>query len=603
VRFLASYIPDDKIEEIKNAADIVDIISESVALKKTGKNFQGLCPFHAEKTPSFSVDPSKQIFHCFGCGVGGDVFSFLMQKEGMTFMEVVKDLSNRYGVSLPTEKLTANQKRKMNERDQLLKINKLVNSFFKQNLHNPKWKASQHYLAKRGLTPEIVNTFELGFAPSGWTALYDFLKNKRVPSELIEKSGLVKPGKKGKGYYDTFRNRIVFPILNTGRQIIGFGGRVMDDGMPKYLNSPETPIYNKRRSLYGINLAKQSARKNEAVYVVEGYFDAIALYQHGIQNTVATCGTALTSSHVKMLKGLVGKSGRVFLVFDSDTAGIRAAERSIDVFAEEYMDVYILTLPEGHDPDSYVFEFGSEAFAKLSADSKDTITFLMEMAIQKHGLSLDGRIRIVSELGNTLAAIDDPVAKSVYIRTLSERIGIDEGAIFEKIKSTPSKSKATQKYPSGSKVDTVKNGLTYTMSKQSRIEQKMVAMMFQFPRVIPEMKDRGLVDVFDNKELKTIGKLIIKQIDFNKNPIDALNLIDDIDLKNLATSLAIGDEKWDQKGWDNLMDQFLNAVHRQRSNLLKKIGAAEASDDHEGLTQLLKEKIAQARKNKSGSYH
>lgn len=599
---MARYIPEDKVEEIKNAADIVDVISDAVALKKTGKNFQGLCPFHAEKTPSFSVNPVKQIFYCFGCGAGGNVFSFLMKQEGITFPEAVKELSNRYGISLPDEKLTPEQKRKLNERDQLFRINKLANLFFKQNLSGPKGSVPQQYLSKRKLSPETIETFELGFSPNEWNDLSNFLAGKRVPSELIEKSGLVSPRKKGGGYYDTFRNRIIFPILNTNRQIIGFGGRVMNDGMPKYLNSSETPIYNKRRTLYGINLAKESARKTETVYVVEGYFDVIALYQNGIQNTVATCGTALTSAHVKLLKGLVGKSGKVVLVFDSDAAGVRAAERSIDVFAEEYMDVFILTLPEGHDPDSYVFESGSDAFLSLSEEAKDAVSFLMEMAVQKHGLSLDGRIRIVSDLAGTLSSVEDPVAKSLYVRNLSERIGIAEGAVFEKINSMTSKPKSKRYHPpvkTGTELSGSQNGL----AKLNRLERQMIAMMFQFPKVVPEIKSRGLVDLFDNQALKSIGQLILQQADDDKDPVEAVSLIDDVNLRNLASSLAIGNEQWDQKGWEKLMTQFYSIRHRQRSDLLKKIGAAEASEDQERLTELLKEKLMHARKNKSRSYH
>lgn len=599
---MARYIPEDKVEEIKNAADIVDVISDVVALKKTGKNFQGLCPFHAEKTPSFSVNPAKQIFYCFGCGAGGDVLSFLTKQKGITFPEAMKELSNRYGISLPEEKLTPEQKRQVNERDQLFRINNLANDFFKQNLSGPMGSVPQQYLRKRKLTPDTIQTFELGFSPNEWNDLSNFLARKRVPSKLIEKSGLVSPRKKGGGYYDTFRNRIIFPILNTNRQIIGFGGRVMTDGMPKYLNSSETPIYNKRRTLYGINLAKESARETETVYVVEGYFDAIALYQNGIQNTVATCGTALTSAHVKLLKGLVGKSGKVVLVFDSDAAGVRAAERSIDVFAEEYMDVFILTLPEGHDPDSYIFESGSDAFLSLSKDANDAVSFLMEMAVRKHGLSLDGRIRIVSDLAGTLASVEDPVAKSLYVRNLSERIGIAEGAVFEKINTMTSKPRSNR-YPPPTQAGTELSGTPNGPAKLNRLERKMIAMMFQFPKVVPEIKSRGLVDLFDNQALKSIGLLILKQADDDKDPVDAVGLIDDVNLRNLASSLAIGNEQWDQKGCEKLMIQFYDVRHRQRSDLLNKIGDAEASKDQERLTELLKEKLIQARKKKNRSYH
>ena len=302
---MADFIPEEKISEIRNAADIVEIISEAVVLKKTGRNYVGLCPFHAEKTPSFSVNPEKQIFYCFGCATGGSVFSFLMKQQGMTFPEAVKAVAQRCGIELPRREMSPAERRRASERELLLGINRKAMAYYSGVLKHPvAGRKARAYLEKRGFAAAIIEQFALGYAPEGWDPLIRHLGAGRERLQLLEKAGLVIPRKTGSGCYDRFRDRIVFPILNAARQVIGFGGRVLDDGLPKYLNSPETPIYTKGRSLYGIDLAREDCRKSETVFVVEGYFDLLALHQHGIQNAVATLGTALTPEHVRVLKGL-----------------------------------------------------------------------------------------------------------------------------------------------------------------------------------------------------------------------------------------------------------------------------------------------------------
>ena len=442
---MSGFIPEDKISEIKHAADIVDIVSEGVLLKKAGRNFLGLCPFHTEKTPSFTVSPDKQIFYCFGCGTGGNVFSFLMKHEGLSFPETARRLAKRYGIDLPINPLSSDQLKKINEREGLFDINRRAMKFFHQALsREPKGQVARSYLEQRGISQKTINDFKLGYAPDGWDHLLNYFDSRRISPTLIEKAGLILPRKNKNGYYDRFRNRIMFPIIDASMQVIGFGGRVLDDSLPKYLNSPETPVYNKGRSLYGIEQAKKKCRETGEVFIVEGYLDALALYQHGIENTVATLGTALTSDHVRLLTRY---AGRMFLVYDSDEAGIRSAQRCIDtfwkehvdfsrqdVFSEERADTHILVLPSGHDPDSYVFEHGPEAFLEAASKSPGIITFLMNCAVDKHGLSTEGKIRIISELQQSLAAINDRVAQSLYIKQLAERIGIAETAILQRIR-------------------------------------------------------------------------------------------------------------------------------------------------------------------------
>ena len=311
---MAIFIPEDKISEIKNAADIVDVVSESVLLKKAGKNFIGLCPFHSEKTPSFTVSSDKQIFHCFGCGTGGNVFSFMMKQEGLSFPEAARHLAKRYGVDIPDRPLSPEQKKKISEREKLLDINRRAGGFYHQALLDSRYgKQARSYLSTRGISQKTIDDFKLGYARDGWDHLLGFFSINRVSPILLEKSGLIVPRKNKSGHYDRFRNRIIFPIFNVNTQIVGFGGRVLDDSLPKYLNSPETTLYNKSRSLYGIHRAKDKCRATGTVYIVEGYLDLLALHQHGIENSVATLGTALTADHVKLLTRYSGQNTWIFV--------------------------------------------------------------------------------------------------------------------------------------------------------------------------------------------------------------------------------------------------------------------------------------------------
>jgi DNA primase len=599
---LAAIIPEDKIREIRNAADIHEIISESVVLKKTGKNYQGLCPFHAEKTPSFSVNPSKQIFYCFGCGVGGDAIDFLMKKEGMSFPEAVRDLARRTGIHIPTGPVSPEQKQRMTEREQLLKVNRLAKEFYQGRLKGPGGDMARKYLAGRKLDMEIIDRFQIGYAPDGWDQLAGFFRHRRVPAALAEKVGLIAPRRNGNGHYDKLRNRIIFPILNASKQVIGFGGRVMDDALPKYLNSPETPIYNKGRSLYGIDQAKQPARENECVYIVEGYLDLIAMAQHDIRNTVATLGTALTGEHVRLLRGLVGSKGKVVLVFDSDNAGIKAAERSIEVFAKEYMDAYILVLEEGHDPDSFLFEYGAERFQNAAENALSTVSFLIESAVKRHGLSPEGKIRIISDVQKPLSAIEDPVARSLYVKSVCERIDVDENAVMEKIgelkRQTGKPEGVMKNQPRHGNMPPETDVDLRDLSREARMESRIVSMMLQFPSMIEEVRIRGLVEMFENRTLKMICQTILGYPpEAGLSPAAMFSRIESEKLRAFAASLAIGDESWDEGGCMKLLSQFETSRARRSRSLLRDIKAAESSDDPEALKRLLEEKMALARKN------
>ncbi len=608
---LAVFIPEDKISEIKNIVDIVDIISDIVLLKKVGRNYVGLCPFHTEKTPSFTVSPEKQIFYCFGCGTGGNVFNFLMKHDGLSFFETAKMLADRYGVEIPAQTMSPEQKRRISERESLLATNKQAMDFFKHSLLSDTiGKIALEYLKKREIEKETITKFNLGFAPSGWDNLINYFSKKNISHELVEKSGLIIKRKSKSGFYDRFRDRIIFPIFDVSKQVIGFGGRVMDDSLPKYLNSPETSVYNKSRSLYGLHIAKEHCRASETVYIVEGYFDLLALHQHGILNSVATLGTSLTQEHVQLLRGFVGKNGGFILVYDSDEAGIKAAERSIKVFDKAYVNAQILVLPEGYDPDSYLFKFGYESFMNEALKAKSIILFLIESAVKKHGFSIEGKIRIISDLKHPLAHINDSVKRSLYIKELAEIIGIDEPAILEKVRTlSGNKSIKANKELSGKMPD---RNLTL---KGDRLERKIIAMMLQFPEILPEIISRNILDHFEDESLKLIGQLVLKQGEHeevrdelhdvstrgNGMVSDIINSIDDREKRSIVASLSvaplsIGEDKWGREGCLKLLSQFELFRKRQKKTLLQKIKAAEECNDHELLSELLKEKQIQVSK-------
>ena len=576
---MAIYIPEEKISEIKNAADIVDVVSEVVILKKAGKNYVGLCPFHSEKTPSFTVSPQKQIFHCFGCATGGNVFSFLMKQGGLSFPDAARMLARRYGIDIPIQKMSPEQKRRISERESLFGINRMANDYYRRRLlESAAGKNAMAYLKQRGMTRETIDSFNLGYALGGWDNLKNFFTQKKIALALVEKSGLIVPRKNKDGYYDRFRNRIIFPISDAGTQIIGFGGRVMDDSQPKYMNSPETPLYNKRRSLYGLHLAKRHCREHDTVYIVEGYFDLLVLHQHGIKNAVATLGTALTPQHVRLLKGY---AARVILMYDSDDAGIKAALRSIETFMKEEVDARIIVLPEGYDPDSFILEFGYESFMEAVSKAKGIMPFLIESAVKKHGLSIEGKIRIVQDLQEPFSAVSDNVARSLYIKELAERIGVDEAAVLEKIRSTTTRKMA----------GVAGSPYKASLKERDRLEQQIIKMMLQFPEILSEINKRNILDFFNDNVLKSIGQLVLTHKDDSQSRVaDIISLIDDDEKKNLISQISIKENLWDREKCLKTIAQFEFSRRRSEKALIEEIKAAEESNDVELLQKLLAEK-------------
>ena len=577
------YIPEDKISEILNTSDIVDVVSESVILKQSGRNFFGLCPFHSEKTPSFSVNADKQIFHCFGCSAGGNALSFVMKYHGISFPEAVRMLARKYNVVIETESMDPAKIEQVLVKESLFRLNKKVMGFYSGFLSDKsRGGAAINYLEKRGMTTDIIDEFQLGVSYDTWDAAVNFLKKEKVTRKIAVNSGLILPRKQGNGYYDRFRNRLMFPIFDINMQVAGFGGRVMDDAMPKYMNSPETPVYSKSRILYGLHAAKQYCRREGVVYIVEGYFDFLSLYQHGIKNCVASLGTALTQEHVRILKGYASK---MILVFDSDDAGINAAKRSIQIFIKEGVDTRILVLPGKNDPDSFVMKHGQASFLSLAAQAKTIMQFLLGLAMDTHGLSVEGRIKILDEMKQHLALIQDTALRSLYVRELSETLNIDEKAVLEKVRD------AVQK-------DTKQSPLMAEHEDEEVLvsdprEKQILSIMLSYPELIPEVVKKDVLSCFYSERFQGIAKKIIAtKLDKDAFVTNVMAKIEDNRDQELIASLAMDDFSGNEdiaQTTHSLMNRIIKIRKKNENILTTKIISAEKGCDA-NVTELLRKK-------------
>jgi DNA primase len=418
-------------ERVKQQADIVRVIGEYVRLKKTGANFTGLCPFHQEKTPSFAVHPVKQIYHCFGCGVGGDVFQFVMELEKSTFPEAVRTVAEKCGIPIPRAREHSPEERRENQqRTALIDLHRDTAAFFARSLHETaEGKVALAYLEDRGLDRDALLRFGLGFAPSGGDALLRRLKAK-APEKLLEASGLFSRDQSGR-LYDRFRRRIMFPISNESGKVIAFGGRAMGDDMPKYLNSPETPIYSKSNVLYHLDRAKESLRQNDFAILVEGYMDAIAVARAGFLNVVASCGTSLAEPQIKLLSRF---TRRVVVNYDPDTAGQTATERSIGLLLEKEFDVRVLRLPGGADPDLFLREQGAEAYRKLLAQAPPYLDYLIARARQMDRSTAEGKLAALNFLMPYVQKLPNRLVRSEWATRIASELKVDEPVLREALR-------------------------------------------------------------------------------------------------------------------------------------------------------------------------
>ncbi|MDD7219269.1 MAG: DNA primase [Clostridia bacterium] len=404
---------DDIIEEVRSKNDIVDVVSQYVKLNKRGSTYFGLCPFHNEKTPSFSVTPSRQMYYCFGCGAGGNVFNFVMEYENFTFGEALKALADRAGVELPRMEYSSQAREKAQKKSTLLEINKLAASYFYYQLRRENGKKAYEYLKGRHLSDETMQKFGLGYSDKYSDDLYKYLKSKNYSDDLLRESGLFNVDERH-GMYDKFWNRVIFPIMDVNSRVIGFGGRVMGDGKPKYLNSPETMIFDKSRNLYGLNVARTTRKKY--LILCEGYMDVIAMHQAGFTNAVASLGTSLTSGHASLLKRYTQE---VLLLYDSDEAGIKAALRAIPILREAGVNSRVVNLKPHKDPDEFIKALGAEEFEKRLEQAEDSFMFRVHMAQRDFSMEEpQGQNRFFEQCARMLLEMSDELERNLYIEAI-----------------------------------------------------------------------------------------------------------------------------------------------------------------------------------------
>jgi len=431
-------IADEKIREIRDRIDIVEVVSSYLELKRSGVNHFGCCPFHHEKTPAFNVNSARQIFHCFGCGVGGNVFSFLMRIEGLSFPDAVKRLGERVGIEVEDEDVSPEEQKRREQRERLYRINEVASNYYHAVLmESPEGETARRYLKQRGYGRDTAQQFLLGFAGGHWEALAEHLVEKGFTPEDIRATGLTRVGNRGD--YDLFRNRLIFPIFDLRGRVIAFGGRVLDDGQPKYINSPESAIYAKGSVLYGHYQAKEVMRQQDAAVIVEGYFDQLALHRAGFRNAVATCGTALTRDHGRLLKRY---SSKVLLLFDQDSAGRKATFRAMDVLLAESLNVAVVELPGGEDPDSFLKKEGSEAFQIRFDQARPVLDLFMQERLAEAGEDLAERAKAVEEICAKIRLLPSEVERRLYLPLLAQRSGLQEEFLARKILAAASSREA-----------------------------------------------------------------------------------------------------------------------------------------------------------------
>ncbi|MBU5675717.1 DNA primase [Alkaliphilus sp. MSJ-5] len=421
---MENFFPEELINEVKDSNEIIDVISQYIQVKSVGSSYKALCPFHSENTPSFIINREKQIYKCFGCGEGGDVVRFIMKIENLDFIESVRLLAKRANIEIKSTESSEEVKRQIKEKNLCYEINRKVGLYFYRNL-TKKPNPALEYLVNRGLNPKTLASFGLGYAINSWDNLILYLQREGYQLSDIQKCGLIRPNKQN-GYYDYFRNRIMFPIFNIRGDVVGFGGRVMDNSLPKYLNSPETKIFNKSNILYGLNFARKNIN-NRQMILVEGYMDVIALHQAGFKNVVASLGTSLTKYHGQLLKKYCDE---VIICFDGDTAGIKATMRSVDILNEVECQFRIMTLPEGKDPDDFIKFYGYEAFKEQINNAISLIDYKILLAKNKYSSNtIEDKVKLAKRIAVIIRDIKSPIEKEAYIEKAANETSISKEAI------------------------------------------------------------------------------------------------------------------------------------------------------------------------------
>lgn len=577
---MAGYIPDEIIEEIRTRSDIVEVISERVPLKKSGVNFKGLCPFHTEKTPSFIVSPAKQIFHCFGCNTGGNIYQFIMKIENLSFPDAVLYLSRRYGIHIPEQKV---KDKDNDQRAVIYEANKQAAEFFHgQLLESPQGKTARRYLNDRKINSDIVKLFKIGYASSSRDGIQQFFKRKGVSFDIQNIAGFIKENDEGKGYVDRFRDRIIFPVLDTAGKVVGFGGRVInnEDFRPKYLNSPETLVYRKRDILYGLHLAKDAIRDKKEVFLVEGYFDLITMYQEGIKNTVATSGTALSENHVRLLRRY---TDTVTLVFDGDEAGRNASFRGGTILLNGEIKVKVIPLPSGKDPDSFIKGKGREGFLNIAKGSKSFMEYVIDRAVTESDIkSVSGKIDCVKRVVPFISYVNNSVERSVYISLLAEKTEVSERAITDEMnKELGVKRQYASDRFSGSK--------PLSSSPNNKAERVLVQLMLLDNKNIDKVRRYISIDDFRDKEMAKISSVIFS-LSEKVNDITVSQVIDLLSegrLKELVSELVFEDIKYYDV--DKNISDCIKHIKRSRvdvKNLIRQLKDAAIEGNYKQFKEL-----------------
>jgi DNA primase len=541
-----AFIPEDKLLEIRDAAPIEEVVGQYVKLQQRGKNLVGLCPFHADTSPSFNVSPERAIFKCFGCGAGGNVFHFVMQFHRLSFPEAVEELARRYGIALSVKELGPEGSKQTRKRQVWMDLMAQAATFYVTTLNSPAGKAGREYLQKRGLSPEVIQAFGLGYAPPDWDALSRHLQGRGASLAAAQEVGLVVPRSQGGGSYDRFRDRIIFPILDRQGRPIAFGGRIVGEGEPKYLNSPESPIYSKGRNLYGLPQASAALRRDGVALVVEGYLDLLALRVQGIEPVLATLGTALTREQVRLLKNLVS---RVVLVYDGDAAGAKAMRRAFPLFAQEGLAVRALALPGGMDPDDYARTHGVDLFRSPWDAAQPWFSYLLKELIAAHGLSIEGRVRISDELRPYFQAVADPVERSLWLKLAAERLGVEEAAL--------ARSLTTYTPISPGRLDRSRDLMI-------SLERRIIKWILSNPKAVPMVDLEEWAEEFENQEMRLILDLIIAEYQQN-HTLDHSLLVQHLEgdeLRQQVCALVLGEEEFG--GLDLLLADWRRALRVRR---------------------------------------
>ena len=499
---------EEQIEEVRSRSDIVSVIGRYVRLKRAGSGYTGLCPFHNEKTPSFHVNPARQMYKCFGCGVGGNVLTFVMEYENLTFPEAMEMLAQEAGIELPKQEMTAQQKQQESLRQTLLEINKKAARYYFALLKSPRGKPGYDYLTGRGLSDETILHFGLGYAGQGGGELYQYMKKEGYSDSVLKETGLFKMDERGA--YDKFWNRVMFPIMDANNRVIGFGGRVMGDAKPKYLNSPETKIFDKSRNLFGLNYAKRGKRSN--MILCEGYMDVIALHQAGFDNAVASLGTALTSGHANLLKRYTKE---VYLTYDSDGAGVKAALRAIPILKEVGIVTKVINMRPYKDPDEFIKALGAEEYQKRIDEAENSFLFEIRIMESQHDMNdPESKTAFYNEVAKKLLGFSEELERNNYIEAVADKYQIGFDNLRKLVNQLAMKDGLAREHTP------LKTGIHENKKKEDGMKQSqklLLTWLIEDPRLFGKVEKLITADDFTEELYHRVAQELFAQYDRDKN--------------------------------------------------------------------------------------